>query len=342
MPVGTAGSIKGLLPEEVRALGAELILANTYHLHLRPGEEVVRRLGGLHRFMGWEGPILTDSGGYQVFSMASIRSIDGDGVSFRSHLDGSTRRLTPAYAVEIQESLGSDLMMALDDCATHPRDRTLVEEAVDRTARWAERCLAARRDETAALLGIVQGGAFEDLRARSRKQITALPFDGFAIGGVSVGEGTADIRRVVASVTPELPVDRPRYLMGVGTPEDLIESVAAGVDLFDCVIPTRHARTGQLFTRGGRLNIKNARHRDDPAPLDSSCGCPVCGRFSRAYLRHLFTAGEILGPRLNAIHNLYHYLDLMARARRALEDGRFEAFVSEERAARSADGEAAW
>jgi queuine tRNA-ribosyltransferase len=338
MPVGTGGSVKGLLPEEVRGLGASIVLANTYHLHLRPGEEVVRRLGGLHAFTGWEGPILTDSGGYQVFSMASLRSIDEEGVSFRSHVDGSPRRLTPASSVAIQEALGSDLMMAFDDCAADPRDRALVEGAVERTARWAEASLEARRDGGAALLGIVQGGTFEDLRARSLEQITALPFDAFAIGGVSVGEGTEEIRRVVTLQAPLLPAERPRYLMGVGTPEDLVESVARGVDLFDCVMPTRHARTGQLFVQGGRLNIKNARFREDPGPIEEGCGCPVCARFSRGYLRHLFLSGEILGPRLNTIHNLFHYLDLMAGMRRALEEGRFAVF-REERRARSARGE---
>lgn len=339
MPVGTGGSVKGLLPEEVRGLGASIVLANTYHLHLRPGERVVRRLGGLHAFSGWEGPILTDSGGYQVFSMASLRRIDEEGVSFRSHVDGSARRLTPASSVAIQETLGSDLMMAFDDCAADPRDRALVEGAVERTARWAEASLAARREESAALLGIVQGGTFEDLRRRSLEQITSLPFDAFAIGGVSVGEGTEEIRRVVALQAPHLPAGRPRYLMGVGTPEDLVESVAQGVDLFDCVMPTRHARTGQLFVRGGRLNIKNARFREDAGPIDESCACPVCARFSRGYLRHLFLTGEILGPRLNTIHNLYHYLELMARMRTAIEEGRFAGLLAAQRAAH-AEGEA--
>jgi queuine tRNA-ribosyltransferase len=318
----------------VRDLGAEIVLANTYHLHLRPGEEVVRKLGGLHRFTGWEGPILTDSGGYQVFSMESIRSIDDEGVTFRSHLDGTTRRLTPESSIGIQEALGADLMMAFDECATSPDDRGETERAVERTARWAEGSFAARTDDTAALLGIVQGGLHEDLRRRSAEQITGLPFDGFAIGGVSVGEGTAAIRRVVAMTAPQLPLERPRYLMGVGTPDDLVESVAAGVDLFDCVMPTRHGRTGQLFVAGGRLNIKNACFRDDPEPVDSGCGCPVCARFSRGYLRHLFQAGEILGPRLNTIHNLFHYLDLMARMRQALEQERFAGFLDEHRAAR--------
>jgi queuine tRNA-ribosyltransferase len=339
MPVGTGGSVKGLLPEEVRDLGASLVLANTYHLHLRPGEEVVRRLGGLHAFTGWEGPILTDSGGYQVFSMASLRTIDDEGVSFRSHVDGSARRLTPESSVSIQEALGSDLMMAFDECASDPRDRALVERAVERTARWAERSLAARGEKGVALLGIVQGGTFDDLRLRSLEQITSLPFDAFAIGGVSVGEGTEEIRRVVALQGPGLPADRPRYLMGVGTPDDLVECVARGVDLFDCVMPTRHARTGQLFVRGGRLNIKNARYREDPEPIDGSCSCPVCRRFSRGYLRHLFVTGEILGPRLNTIHNLYHYLDLMARMRHALEEGSFAAFLAGHRVERGA-GEA--
>jgi queuine tRNA-ribosyltransferase len=334
LPVGTAGSVKGLLPEEVRDLGAEMILANTYHLSLRPGEEVVRQLGGLHRFTGWDGPILTDSGGYQVFSMEAIREIDEDGVTFRSHLDGATRRLSPASSIRIQEVLGSDVMMAFDDCATDPRDRELVARAVDRTARWAEASLRARRDPTAALFGIVQGGTFAALRTRSLSQIISLPFDGYAVGGVSVGETTDEIRQTVSSTVPRLPRNRPRYLMGVGLPDDLVESVASGVDLFDCVVPTRHARNGQLFTRAGRINIRNTRHRDDPGPVDDQCRCPVCRRFSRGYLRHLFMAREILGPRLNTMHNLFHYLELMVRMRTALERGRFRSFLDGYRSSR--------
>ncbi|RMF75826.1 MAG: tRNA guanosine(34) transglycosylase Tgt [Acidobacteria bacterium] len=336
MPVGTAGTVKGLLPDEVRALGAEIVLANTYHLHVRPGEETVRRLGGLHAFCGWDGPILTDSGGYQVFSLAELRTLDDEGVTFRDHVDGTERRLTPARSIAIQQTLGADIMMALDDCTGRPDDRAEAERAMRRTLAWLEPNLAARSDPDAALFGIVQGGIFDDLREESLARTTALPFDGFALGGVAVGESREEIRRVVARFGPRLPAARPRYLMGIGLPEDLVEAVAAGFDMFDCVIPTRHGRNAQLFTRTGRINIRNAAYRDQREPIDPDCACPVCRKFSRGFLRHLYVAGEMLGPRLGTVHNLWFYLDLMRAMREAIAAGRFEAFRRELLAARAA------
>ncbi len=326
MPVGTAGSVKGLMPDEVRELGAEIVLANTYHLHVRPGEALVRQLGGLHVFAGWDGPILTDSGGYQVFSLARRRTIDDDGVTFLDHVEGSPRRLTPESSIAIQQALGSDIMMALDDCTGAPGQREEAARAMQRTRRWLPRNFAARTDPGAALFGIVQGGTFDDLREESLAATAAEPFDGIALGGVSVGEGRSEVRRIVASFGPRLPADRPRYLMGMGRPEDLVEAVAAGFDLFDCVLPTRHGRTAQLFTARGLINVRNARYRDEAAPPDSDCGCPICRRFSLAYLRYLYNAGEMLGPRAGTVHNLWFYLDLMRRMRAAIAAGGFAAF----------------
>lgn len=328
MPVGTAGTVKGMLPDETRALGAQIVLANTYHLHVRPGEERIRALGGLHRFCGWELPILTDSGGYQVFSLAARRRIDDDGVTFLDHVEGAKRHLTPERSIAIQEALGSDIMMALDDCTGAPEDREQAGRAMERTHRWQPRNLAARRDVSAGLFGIVQGGVFEDLRRESLAQTAAQPFDGIALGGVAVGESEQNIAAVVERFGPELPADRPRYLMGIGRPEDLVRAVAAGFDMFDCVLPTRHGRTAQLFTSRGTLNLRNARYKDDPAPVDDRCGCPVCGRFSRAYLRHLYLAGEMLGARCGTIHNLHHYLELMRQMRVAIANDDFAAFRS--------------
>jgi queuine tRNA-ribosyltransferase len=294
------------------------VLANTYHLDLRPGHEVVRELGGLHRFMNWDGPILTDSGGFQAFSMESLRAIDDDGVRFRSHLDGSPRTLTPESSMEIQAALGSDVAMVLDECPALPATREALEAAVARTTRWARRSRDAYRGPGVPF-GIVQGGPHEDLRERSATEIVDLDFPGYAIGGVSVGEPPAAIAAVAATTAERLPAERPRYLMGVGRPEDLVEAVAAGVDLFDCVMPTRNARNGTLFTSEGRVNIKREEYRRDPRPLDLACGCEACREYSRAYLRHLFVSGEILGARLNTIHNLTFYLDLMRRLREAIE-----------------------
>ncbi|MFN7965766.1 MAG: tRNA guanosine(34) transglycosylase Tgt [Acidobacteriota bacterium] len=326
MPVGTAGTVKGMLPDETRALGASIVLANTYHLHVRPGEALVRELGGLHRFSGWSGPILTDSGGYQVFSLAARRKLDEDGVTFLDHVEGSRRRLTPEISIGIQEALGSDIMMALDDCTAEPESHDAAEDAMLRTLRWLPRNVAARSDASAALFGIVQGGVFEDLRERSLEATCAQPLDGIALGGVSVGESEENIRRVVEVWGPRLPSDRPRYLMGMGRPEDLVRAVGAGLDMFDCVLPTRHGRTAQLFTSRGTLNLRNARFRHDPRPPDPECGCTICQNFSRAYLRHLYTMGEMLGARAGTIHNLWFYLDLMRKLREAITSGTFAPF----------------
>ncbi len=329
MPVGTAGSVKGVWPDQLREMGYGCILSNTYHLYLRPGHERIRALGGLHRFMDWNGTILTDSGGFQVFSLAALRKVSEDGVSFRSHIDGSLHFLTPELAVEIQEALGSDIRMALDECVELPSGRREVEEAVRRTTAWAVRCLAASRRSEGGLFGIVQGGLFPDLRGRSVEEICALPFDGFAIGGVSVGEGKEHQRNTVAETAPLLPPEKPRYLMGVGTPEDILHAVSCGVDLFDCVIPTRNARNGTLFTSAGTLSIKQARYTDDPAPPDESCGCPTCRSYSRAYLRHLFLSREILAPMAMTVHNLVHYAKWMEGIRTAISIGNFPESVKE-------------
>ncbi|GAB4365731.1 MAG: tRNA guanosine(34) transglycosylase Tgt [Deltaproteobacteria bacterium] len=329
LPVGTAASVKGVWPGQLREMGYGCILSNTYHLFLRPGHERIRALGGLHRFMDWTGSILTDSGGFQVFSLAALRNVSDEGVSFRSHIDGSLHLLTPERAVEIQEALGSDIRMALDECVELPSGRNEVEEAVRRTTAWAKRGLAAARRREGGQFGIVQGGLFPDLRRRSVEEICALPFDGFAIGGVSVGEGKEHQRDTVAYTAPLLPDERPRYLMGVGTPEDILHAVSCGVDLFDCVLPTRNARNGTLFTSAGTLSIKQARYADDPAPPDESCGCPTCRSFSRAYLRHLFLSREILAPMALTVHNLRHYATWMERIRDAISRGNFPESVKE-------------
>ncbi len=324
-PVGTQATVKTLSPEEVRDLGAEMILCNAYHLYLRPGAEVVRQLGGLHAFMNWPGPILTDSGGFQIFSLAHRRRIDDDGATFRSHIDGSTHRFTPESCMELQAALGADIVMAFDECH-EPADRAYAEAALERTQRWAERCLRARPREDQLLYGIVQGGLFEDLRVRSAEGLAALDFDGYAIGGLSVGESKSDMLRILDAAAPRLPADKPRYLMGVGSPEDLVEAVHRGVDLFDCVLPTRIARNGALLTRTGRLNIRNARFADDPQPIEPGCDCYACRRYSRAYLRHLIRAEEIFGYRLATIHNLRVLVSLMEDIRRSLAAGTFPEF----------------
>jgi queuine tRNA-ribosyltransferase len=326
MPVGTAGSVKAMTPEEVRGLGFEMILANTYHLALRPGEETVRRLGGLHRFMGWSGSILTDSGGFQVLSLQDRRQIGDDGVVFRSHLDGTRLEMTPERSMAIQEALGSDIAMAFDDCPPLPSEQERLRQAVNRTTAWARRSRAAFPDDGRALFGIVQGGDDEALREESARAITAMGFEAHAIGGVSVGESAALSRGVVARTVPLLPDGKARYLMGMGTPQDLVEMIGLGIDLFDCVLPTRNARNGSLFTSAGVLQIKRAEFKEDPRPIDEACGCDTCRRHSRAYLRHLFMAGEILAFRLNTLHNLHHYADLMRRARVAIDAGAYAAF----------------
>jgi len=324
MPVGTQATVKSLTPGDLRAAGAQVILANTYHLSLRPGHERIARLGGLHRFMAWDGPILTDSGGFQVFSLAHLRTVDDDGVSFASHLDGSLQRLTPERAIAIQEALGSDIAMALDQLVDPAAPPAEVDAAMERTHRWAERCLAARRRPDQALFGIVQGGVDAEMRRRSAAAIAGMPFDGLAIGGLSVGESKAQMASTLEVLHDALGNDpRVRYLMGVGSPPDFFVAVERGIDLFDCVLPTRVARNGQLWTSSGKLNLRNARFLDDPAPVDTVCRCETCTNHSRAYLAHLFRADELLAYRLASVHNVTYTLDLMRRMRASLDDGSY-------------------
>jgi queuine tRNA-ribosyltransferase len=328
MPVGTQGTVKSLSPDDVREAGAQILLGNTYHLLLRPGPDLVRELGGLHRFMAWDGPILTDSGGFQVFSLAKLRKLTEDGVEFRSPVDGATHFLSPERAVEIQCALGSDIMHPLDECLAYPATRAQTERSLALTLRWAQRSLVAHRAGAGAqaLFGIVQGGSYPDLRARAVAETVALGFAGYAIGGMAVGEPKPMMRDLTEAVARALPADQPRYLMGVGKPEDLVESVARGVDMFDCVLPTRNARNGQCFTPDGPLTLKQARFTRDPAPLHEDCPCYACRRFSRAYLRHLFMADELLVYRLLSLHNLHFFLGLMTAMRAAIAAGAFEAF----------------
>ncbi len=323
MPVGTQATVKGLTPGLLRDVCEGMILANTYHLALRPGEETVAALGGLHRFMAWDGPILTDSGGFQIFSLAHKAKITDRGATFRSHLDGRLLELTPERAVAIQEALGADVAMCLDQCPPLPAAKADVERAVDRTIAWAARCKAARSRPDQALFGIVQGGAHEDLRGRCASELIAMDFDGHAIGGVSVGESREEVRKALDVSVHLLPEDRPRYLMGVGRPQDLLDAVAAGVDMFDCVMPTRNGRNATCFTASGLVKLRNAAHARDPRPLEEGCDCLACARFSRAYLRHLFLAREMLGPILATIHNLAYLRRLMRRTREAIRAGRF-------------------
>ena len=324
-PVGTQATVKALDPRDLHELGAELILSNTYHLYLRPGAGVVAEMGGLHRFMGWDGPILTDSGGFQVFSLAEKRIVNEEGVEFRSHIDGSRHLFTPEMVVRVQEQLGADIIMVLDECA-EPGDRAYNEQALARTHAWAQRCRAAQTRDDQALFGIVQGGIFADLRRESAAFLVGLDFPGYAIGGLSVGETKDQMRSILDITVPLLPAGKPRYLMGVGSPEDLLEGVARGIDLFDCVLPTRLARNAALFTRQGRINIRNARFERDSAPIDQDCECNTCRHFSRAYLRHLFKAGELLAYRLASIHNVHFLLQLMRDLREAVTAGQFSTF----------------
>ena len=330
MPVGTTGSVKAMLPEEVRASGAQIILGNTYHLLLRPGHDLVERHGGLHAFMGWDGPILTDSGGFQVLSLKALRKISEEGVAFQSPYDGRKHMLSPELSIEIQEALGTDIAMAFDECPPADAERDYVARSMARTTRWLARCVEARkRPERTSLFGIVQGGLYEDLRAEHAEQVRGFDLDGYAIGGVAIGESKEDMIRVVNTSTDLLPVDKPRYLMGVGLPYDLVASVAAGVDMFDCVVPTRNARTGRIFTSKGIVVVKNASLRDDSRPLDENCACPTCQRFSRAYIRHLWTSQEILVHRLTTMHNLWFFGQLMMRIRAAIEAGTMGALLRE-------------
>jgi queuine tRNA-ribosyltransferase len=327
MPVGTAASVKAMTPDAVRATGAEIVLGNTYHLMLRPGADRIERLGGLHRFMNWPGPILTDSGGFQVMSLAALRRIEERGVTFQSHIDGSAHELTPERAIGIQRQLDATITMVLDECTPFPADEPVAAESMRRSMRWARRCREAFvAREGYGLFGIVQGSIYPGLREESAKALTAIGFEGYAIGGLAVGEGQEAMFAAIEVTEPHLPEDRPRYLMGVGTPEDLLGAVARGVDMFDCVMPTRSGRTGKGFTRRGTVNIRNARHQDDKRPLDATCQCPACRDFSRAYLHHLWRADEMLGPILLTWHNLTHYQTLMREMRAAIEAGAFEAF----------------
>lgn len=326
MPVGTLGPVKGIDPQDLERLGFNLMLNNAYHLYLRPGHKVIAEMGGLHRFTGWPGAILTDSGGFQIFSLAKLCKITDDGVTFQSHLDGSTHFISPETAIEIEEALGADIIMAFDQCVALPAERDVVRDAVRRTTLWAKRCQASRRRTDQALFGIVQGGLDRGLRAVSARDLVEIGFDGYAVGGLSVGESTDDMYAMLDVTVPELPASKPRYLMGVGMPENLIEGVARGIDLFDCVVPSRHGRTGWLFTSFGRLLIKQARYQRDEQPIDPTCGCPVCARYSRAYLHHLYHMKEMLASRLNTIHNLWYFADFMRRMRAAIGQGTFGEF----------------
>ena len=326
MPVGTLATVKGLTPEQLKQSGAQMVLSNTYHLALRPGSEVVAELGGLHKFMGWDGPILTDSGGFQVFSLASMRKIDDEKVVFRSHIDGSLLELSPEQAVRIQEQLGADVIMCLDECPPHDAPPEKLLAAVDRTTLWAKRCKAAQRRTDQALFGIVQGGTDRTLREHSAEGLLPLDFPGYAVGGLSVGEEPEAMYATLDYTVPLLPPDRPRYLMGVGRPIDIIEGVLRGIDLFDCVMPTRNGRNAMAFTSQGGLKLRNLKHRTDPGPLDPECECPVCRQFSRAYLRHLFIAGEMLGPILLSLHNLAYYQRMLRDLRAAIRLGKASEF----------------
>jgi queuine tRNA-ribosyltransferase len=329
MPVGTLGTVKSLSPEDLAEAGAQIILGNTYHLYLRPGCDVIDLFSGLHRFMNWDRPILTDSGGFQVFSLAKLAKITEEGASFQSHIDGSAHMLTPEKAVEIQLTLGADIIMCLDQCIAYPSTESEAADALALTSRWARRCKEhwlSRGPGTSTLFGIVQGGMYAGLRSRSCGEIRDIDFPGYAVGGLSVGEPKSLMLEMGEVSLSGLPDEKPKYIMGVGTPEDLVDLVALGADMFDCVMPTRNARNGQLFTSRGAINISNARHRQDTGPVDSECGCYTCRHYSRAYLRHLYMSKELLAYRLNTIHNIHYYTELMAGVREAVSEDRFEAF----------------
>jgi queuine tRNA-ribosyltransferase len=319
LPVGTQGSVKSLTPEELVEIGVEAILGNTYHLYLRPGHETIGRLGGLHTFIHWERPILTDSGGFQIFSLGSLRKVSEEGVTFQSHLDGSSHFLTPEKVIEIQRVLGTDIAMVLDECVPYPSPYEYVKTSTEQTGRWAKRCLQVRREEDPALFAIVQGGVYRDLREKSAQTLVEMGFQGYAIGGLSVGEPKSLMSDVLEWTTPLLPENTPRYLMGVGTPEDMIHAVTLGVDFFDCVLPTRNARNGTLFTSSGKISIKQAQYTEDQRPVDDACACYTCRHYSRAYLRHLYLSKEILSSRLNTIHNLYYYINLLRKIQEAIQ-----------------------
>lgn len=326
MPVGTQATVKTLSPRELSSLGAEIILGNTYHLHIRPGTEIIRKAGGLHRFMAWDGPILTDSGGYQVFSLAKLRRITPDGVHFQSHVDGSALFLGPVEAMRIQHDLGSDIAMAFDECTPYPATREEAESSLNLTLEWARVCLEQPRPAGQLVFGIVQGGMHEDLRRRSAQELIELGFDGYALGGLSVGEPQADMSRIIRAAVPCLPEERPRYLMGVGTPPQIVDAVAAGVDMFDCVLPTRVGRNGSAYTDRGMIQIKAGRFKDDFSPIDESCTCYACRTFTRAYIRHLLNVNEILGLQLMTLHNIHYYITLIQRIRTAIQEDRLGPF----------------
>ncbi len=328
MPVGTAATVKGMTPEAVRETGADILLGNTYHLMLRPGSERVKKLGGLHKFMNWERPILTDSGGFQVMSLNELRKIDENGVIFKSHIDGKRFELTPERSMQIQNDLDATITMAFDECTPYPATEEVAASSMRRSMRWAERsCDAYERRDGYGLFGIVQGSTFEELRLESVSALTDIGFDGYAVGGLAVGEGQEEMFRTLEFTTPALPADKPRYLMGVGKPDDLVGGVMRGVDMFDCVLPTRSGRNAQAFTRFGTVNIRNARHAEDQRPLDERCGCPACRHYSRGYLHHLFKAKEMLGSMLLTWHNLQYYQEIMAAMREAIENGRLADFA---------------
>jgi len=329
MPVGTQATVKAMTPEELKEVDARIILANTYHLYIRPGHELIARMGGLHKFMGWDRPLLTDSGGFQVFSLSELRKISEDGVRFQSHLDGSYHTISPEGAIAIQEALGADIIMCFDECPPYPAEYQYVRTSMELTSRWAKRCKEAKKRPDQALFGIVQGGMYPELRAQSAADLREIGFDGYALGGLSVGEAPNLRYELMECCSGLLPTDQPRYVMGIGTPEDLVEGVNSGYDMFDCVMPTRNARNGMLFTRSGRINIKGAAYTEDSGPIDPECSCYVCRNYSRAYLRHLFRSGEILAARLNTWHNLHYYLSLMAEIRAAIAAGRFADFRRE-------------
>jgi queuine tRNA-ribosyltransferase len=329
MPVGTKGSVKGIWPEQIRDSGTEILLGNTYHLCQRPGAELIARSGGLHRFIGWDGPILTDSGGYQVFSLAELNKITDDGVTFRSHIDGQWIHLDPIRAIQIQNQLGADIIMAFDECPAGDADRVTVERAVERTLRWAALCKETHRREDQALFGIVQGGVFGDLRLGCAERLIEMDFPGYAIGGLSVGETHGQMVQVLDGLVKHLPQDRPRYLMGVGMPRDIFAAVRAGVDMFDCVLPTRNGRNGYAFTPTGALRLRNEKYREDWEPLEATCPCPACRQFSRAYIRHLFMVGEMLGPILLTVHNLWFFQRFMARLRDLIPTGDWGTMLAE-------------
>ncbi len=328
MPVGTAGTVKAMMPDSVAATGAQIVLGNTYHLMLRPGADRIERLGGLHKFMNWPGPILTDSGGFQVMSLSKLRKMTEQGVTFQSHLDGSKHELTPEASIDIQRKLDSDITMQLDECPAHTDDKNIIDTSMQLSLRWAQRSKDAFDErEGYGLFGIVQGGVFDDLREQSAKGLIDIGFNGYAVGGLAVGEPQDVMFQVLEDLIPHMPEDKPRYLMGVGTPADLVGAVARGIDMFDCVMPTRSGRTGKAFTRRGDVNIRNARHADDPRPIDEHCKCPACKDYSRAYIHHLIKAKEILGPMLLTWHNIQYYQDLMSWLRKSIGEGSLDAFV---------------